>query len=289
MRSWTRNKLLVGLMTLLEVHRLRKVFQRPRGFLRKAGEAFVAVDEVSFTLGFGEVLGIVGESGSGKSTLARAVIRLIEPTDGQILFRGQEIRSLSQEELRKWRPKAQMVFQDPLASLNPRKTVAENIGEAALVHGVASSRSEMHSIVAESLERVGLSPKVATSYPHQFSGGQQQRICIARALSLKPDLLICDEAVSALDVSIQAQILKLLIDLKSEMDLSLIFISHDLRVVRYLSDRVLVLHQGRVVEEAKTDELFSAPKHPYTKLLLSSIPSDLPKKGRRQIVDYSSH
>jgi phosphonate C-P lyase system protein PhnK len=274
--------LLVSNMTpLLEVKELKKHFQRSSGFLRRAGEVRKAVDGVSFSLSEGEVLGIVGESGSGKSTLARAVIRLIEPTDGQVLFRGEDVRALSPAGLRRWRPKAQMVFQDPLASLNPRKTVGENIGEAALVHRVVATREEMRRQSAQSLERVGLTPSTIDSYPHQFSGGQQQRICIARALALKPELLICDEAVSALDVSIQAQILHLLMELKSEMKLSLIFISHDLRVVRYLSNRVLVMHQGKVVEEAPTEQLFSNPQHPYTRLLLSSSPAEMPRKGRR--------
>lgn len=266
---------------LLEVQDLVKHFPQTRGVLRRQVGLCKAVDGVSFSIDSREVVGVVGESGCGKSTLARAAIRLTEPTSGQIFFRGQDLRALSAADLRRWRPKAQMVFQDPYSSLNPRKTVGENIAEAATLHGMVSAKDQKR--FAESLlERVGLSPSDASRYAHQFSGGQQQRICIARAIALGPELLICDEAVSALDVSVQAQILNLLLDLKESLGLGLLFISHDLGLVRHICDRVLVLYLGKVVESAPTTELFSRPQHPYTQVLLSAIPKSHPNEQRQR-------
>ncbi|MGE3954981.1 MAG: ABC transporter ATP-binding protein [Parachlamydiales bacterium] len=255
---------------MLKVRELTKCYPIRKGLLRRPVGALTAVDGVSFTLGKGETLGIVGESGCGKSTLGRCLLRLEEPTTGSITMEGENILALTPSALRRWRKAAQMVFQDPFASLNPRKTIGENIGGAFRFHNIPQTR------IAATLERVGLSPDIASRYPHEFSGGQQQRICIARAIALEPELLVCDEVVSALDVSIQAQILNLLADLKKELNMSYLFISHDLGVVRYLCDRVLVLYLGKVCEEGPTEEVFSNPKHPYTQMLLSAIPKAHP-------------
>jgi oligopeptide/dipeptide ABC transporter ATP-binding protein len=264
---------------LLEVRDLAKHFPIRQGILKREVGLCRAVDGVSFSLEAGEVVGIVGESGCGKSTLARVLIRLLEPTSGAIWFKGQDLLALSGKELRQWRPKAQMVFQDPLSSLNPRKTVGENITEAAVIQGLITA-PERTDLAAQMLQRVGLAPGEAHRYPHQFSGGQQQRICIARALALLPELLICDEAVSALDVSVQAQILNLLSELKESLHLGLLFISHDLGIVRHFCDRVLVLYLGKVVESGPTEEVFAHPRHPYTQVLLSAIPAHHPRERR---------
>jgi ABC-type oligopeptide transport system ATPase subunit len=261
---------------LLEVKGLKKYFPVYGGLFRKQIGVIKSVDGVDFSIRKGEVVGIVGESGSGKSTLARASIRLIEPTAGTILFMGKSLLNLSDQELKSIRRHVQMVFQDPYSSLNPRKTIQESIGEGIFYHGLVKNLDEQREIVGQILSKVGLSSEDMDRYPHQFSGGQQQRICIGRAIALNPCLLICDEAVSALDVSIQAQILNLLIDLKQTMDLSYLFISHDLSVIRYLADRVLVLYLGKVVEEGLTEEVFSNPQHPYTRHLISAIPKWMP-------------
>lgn len=257
---------------LLDVKGLKKYFPIYTGLFRKQVGVIKAVDAIDFSIGRGEVLGMVGESGSGKSTAARAAIRLIEPTAGQILFKNQSLMDLSQQELKGLRQHIQMVFQDPYASLNPRKTIENSLGEALWQHGLVKSKEEQQYRVEEVLLKIGLSPDIMHRYPHEFSGGQQQRICIGRAIILNPQLIICDEAVSALDVSIQAQILNLLMDLKEMMQLSYLFISHDLAVIRYLSDFIVVLYQGKIVESAPTEQLFNDPQHPYTQQLLAAIP-----------------
>jgi oligopeptide/dipeptide ABC transporter ATP-binding protein len=263
---------------ILQVRNLQKHFPIHNGFFRRQVGAVKAVDGIDFTINEGEVVGLVGESGSGKSTVGRAAIRLIEPTEGEIYYRGKNLREFSRKEMREVRKEVQMVFQDPYASLNPRKTVLEAIGESLLVHKFVKSDHEMRDRVAEILELIGLSPEAIDRYPHEFSGGQQQRICIGRAIAMNPKLLICDEAVSALDLSVQGQILNLLNDLKQQLGLSYLFISHDLSVVRYISDRVVVMYLGKVMEQGPVEEVFSNPKHPYTKLLLSSAPKEHPNQ-----------
>ncbi len=261
---------------LLEVKNLKKYFPVVKGiFRRKVGE-IRAVDDISFLINEGEIVGLVGESGSGKSTAGRTAIRLLEPTEGEIHFLGKNFLSLSHKELRNSRQKIQMVFQDPLSSLNPRKTVLDNIGEALLYHHLVQNRAEQIEITASILKKIGLSPDVLGHYPHQFSGGQQQRISIGRAIAMHPKLIICDEAVSALDLSVQAQILNLLYDLKQSLKLSYLFISHDLSVVRSMCTRILVMYQGKIIESGPSEEVFEDPKHPYTRLLLSSIPQPFP-------------
>jgi len=267
-------------MPLLEVRKLTKFFPIYKGLFRKEVGLIKAVDEIDFSIQEGKVLGMVGESGCGKSTAARAALRLIEPTSGEMIFMGQSLQELSHKELRAIRMNAQMIFQNPYASLNPRKTIEENIGEALLYHGLVRNRSEQKEIVAETLIKVGLSPDSMNGYPHQFSGGQQQRICIGRAIAPNPKLIICDEALSALDVSIQAQILNLLIELKHLYNLSYLFISHDLSIVRYIADEIAVLYFGKIVEQGNTEEVFSNPKHPYTKKLLSAILPLAPRRTR---------
>jgi oligopeptide transport system ATP-binding protein len=256
---------------LLQVKGLKKYFPITGGiFGKKIGEV-KAVDNVSFTVYKGETLGLVGESGCGKSTTGRMLLRLIEPTEGSIVFEDKEITSLSKLELRKMRRQMQMVFQDPFASLNPRHTVERILEEPLIVHDIGS-KQERKKRVQEMLEVVGLSSYHARRYPHQFSGGQRQRIGIARALMTHPKLIIADEPVSALDVSIQAQVLNLLEDLQKEFGLTYIFIAHDLGVVRHISDRIGVMYLGRLVELADSDTLYENPKHPYTKALLSAVP-----------------
>lgn len=261
---------------LLEVKNLKKYFPVYRGIFKKQVSEVKAVDGVSFSVGEGEIVGLVGESGSGKTSIGHMVMRLTEPTHGEICFQGQDLLTLPKKKLRELRPQLQMVFQDPLASLNPRKTVFDNIAEAMLYHKVVSKK-EAALEVKKILEKVGLNEDALYKYPHQFSGGQQQRISIGRALALKPKLIICDEAVSALDLSVRAQILNLLADLKQSEKLSYLFISHDLSVVSHLCDRILVLYKGRIVESAPKDLLFSRPKHPYTQMLLASIPKAHPR------------
>ncbi|MDP4083266.1 MAG: dipeptide ABC transporter ATP-binding protein [Bacillota bacterium] len=256
---------------LLEVDGLKKYFPITDGlFGRKKGEV-KAVDDVSFNVKKGETLGIVGESGCGKSTTGRLLMRLIEASEGKIVFEDKEITSLSKTELRKVRRDIQMVFQDPYASLNPRHSVEQILEEPLIVHGIGS-KEERKKRVKEMLEVVGLSSYHARRYPHQFSGGQRQRIGIAKALMTKPKLIIADEPVSALDVSIQAQVLNLMKDIQKEFQLTYIFIAHDLGVVRHISDRVAVMYLGRLIELAESEELYENPLHPYTKALLSAVP-----------------
>lgn len=269
---------------LLEVKNLKKYFPVTAGIFRHEVASIKAVDDIDFSVNSGEVVGLVGESGSGKSTAARAAIRLIEPTSGSVEFDGQDLMSLSQKQMMPMRKDIQIVFQDPYASLNPRKSILDSIGEGVLYHGIVTNRKEQAEYVAEILKRIGLSPDIMMRYPHQFSGGQQQRICIGRAIAMQPKLIVCDEAVSALDVSVQAQILNLLHELKETMGLSYLFISHDLSIVRHICDRVIVLYLGKVMETAPTEELFSNPKHPYTQALLSATPASYPGESKQRIM-----
>lgn len=238
----------------------------------KAPPVVHALDDVSLVIKRGQVLGLVGESGCGKSTLGRVVCGLIEPSSGEVLYAGKRLDALSPADRRALQLRVQMIFQDPSSSLNPRQRVRDIVGEAPLYHGM-TTRRDLPQYLDAQLSRAGLDPAVKTRYPHQFSGGQRQRIGIARALAVQPEVLVCDESVAALDVSIQAQILNLFLDLKDELNLTYLFISHDLSVVKHISDRVAVMYLGRVVEEADVGELFSQPQHPYTRGLLAEIPS----------------
>lgn len=269
---------------LLQVRDLKKDFPVTSGILRKTTGYVRALDRISFDVAAGEVLGVVGETGCGKSTLGRAVLRLIEPTGGSVVFEGRNVLAFPPEELKQFRKEAQIIFQDPLASLNPRKTVRESIGEALIYHGLVKNPEEQKEQVAHILTQVGLSPDIMNRYPHQFSGGQQQRICIGRAIALNPRFLVCDEALSALDVSVQAQILDLLQELKRKLSLSYLFISHDLSTVRYLCDRVIVLYLGQMMEMGTVHDLFHHPKHPYTQALLSAIPKNHPSQKKERIL-----
>lgn len=269
--------------TLLQVRNLKKYFPIRGGvFSRKVGEV-KAVDDVSFTVKKGETLGIVGESGCGKSTTGRAILRLEEPTSGEVKFEGHSLTDLSSEQMRKMRRELQMVFQDPFASLNPRKTAGAIIEEPMIVHGIGSAQ-ERKDQVKELLQVVGLDSYHGERYPHQFSGGQRQRIGIARALAVKPKLIIADEPVSALDVSIQSQVLNLLEDLQKKFNLTYLFIAHDLSVVRHISDRVGVMYLGRMVELSQRDDLYENPLHPYTRALLSAVPIPNPEARRERII-----
>jgi len=265
---------------LLEVEDLVKHFPIKRGLLidRRVGEV-KAVDGVSLSIARGETLGLVGESGSGKSTLCRAALQLLKPTSGSVKFEGREIAGLGRRAMRPLRRQMQMVFQDPYASLNPRKRVSQIIGDPLRRQGVGSS-AERRRRVHELLERVGLSSEHYDRYPHEFSGGQRQRIGIARALALRPTLIIADEPVSALDVSIRAQIVNLLADLQDEFGLSYLFVAHDIAIVRHVSDRIAVMHEGKIVEQGTADQVCESPRDPYTRSLLSAVPIPDPREAR---------
>ena len=251
---------------LLEVRNLKKYFGKKDRVLH-------AVDDISVTIQQGKTLGVVGESGCGKSTLGRTVLRLLEPTDGQIIFDGQDITHVSEREMRKYRQSMQIIFQDPYSSLNPRKSVAEIIATPLKVNHICKDRASLQKRVRELMDTVGLAERLYDAYPHELDGGRRQRICIARALAINPKFIVCDEPVSALDVSIQAQILNLLMDLQDEMGLTYMFITHDLSVVKHISSEIMVMYLGRFVEEGPRERLLREPAHPYTRALLASVPS----------------
>jgi peptide/nickel transport system ATP-binding protein len=273
---------------ILNLKHVKKYFPIQRGLLGRVRGYVRAVDDVSLTVRAGETLGLVGESGSGKTTLGRAIVRAHEPTDGEILYRSAtgttvDLAKLSRNSLRPYRRELRMIFQDPFSSLNPRMTVLDIVGEPVRIHGLARGR-ELEERVAHTLQRVGLRPEYMRRYPHAFSGGQRQRIGIARAIVLDSRVVVADEAVSALDVSVRAQVLKLMMSLKRELNLTYLFISHDLSVVEYIADRVAVMYVGKLVELATTDELYQRPMHPYTEALMSAVPNPDPKRRSNRIV-----
>jgi len=274
-----------GCVPLLQVHNLTMHFPILKGVIRRKVGVIKAVDGIDFDIHKGETLGLVGESGCGKSTAGRAILRLCTPTAGQILFGGQDLAKLSGRALRRMRPRMQMIFQDPQASLNPRMTVASIIAEPLDEH-LAIRGPERKARVQELLDAVGMNPRFANRYPHEFSGGQRQRIGIARALALNPDFIVCDEPIAALDVSIQAQVVNLLEDLQEKLGLTYLFISHDLSMVRHIADRVAVMYLGKIVELAPRDALYSDPRHPYTKAPLSAVPIPNPavEAQRKRII-----
>ena len=269
--------------TLLEVTNLKKYFPIKGGVFSRTVGFVYAVDDVSFTVDKGETLGLVGESGCGKSTTGRSILRLIEPTDGRVTFEGQDVTALDKKAMRALRREMQIIFQDPYASLNPRMTVGSIIGEPLEIHKIARG-NEKTERVASLLQKVGLRAEDMRKYPHEFSGGQRQRIGIARALALNPKLIVCDEPVSALDVSIQAQVINLLEDLQEEFGLSYLFIAHNLNVVEHISDRVAVMYLGQIVELASDTDLYNDPQHPYTEALLSAVPIPDPTVQKTRII-----
>ena len=271
-----------GKEIFIQVNNLKKYFPIFRGVFRRQTGAVKAVDGISFNIYKGETLGLVGESGCGKSTTGRSILQLLKPTDGEVLFRGQDLTQLGQNELRKSRRHMQMIFQDPYASLNPRMTVGNIIGEPLEIHNIGDTNSRKER-VKELLRIVGLNPYFINRYPHEFSGGQRQRIGVARALATNPDFIVADEPISALDVSIQAQVVNLLDDLKDDLGLTYLFIAHDLSMIRYISDRVAVMYLGKIVELGDKDMIFDHSLHPYTQALLSAIPiPDPEKEAKRQ-------
>jgi peptide/nickel transport system ATP-binding protein/oligopeptide transport system ATP-binding protein len=269
-------------MALLEVRNLVKEFTRKHGPFR-APTVLRAVDGVTFSIEAGETFGLVGESGSGKTTTGRCILRLIEPTSGDVEFKGESVLAFDRQRMRQARREMQIVFQDPYSSLNPRMRAGAIVEEPLVIHGVGS-RTERQDRVADLFRLVGLDPDHRPRYPHQFSGGQRQRIGLARALALNPSLVIADEPVSALDVSVQAQVVNLLMDLQQQLSLTYLFIAHDLRLVRHICKRVAVMYRGRIVEIGRTEALFEAPAHPYTKALLSAIPVPDPRAKRERVV-----
>ncbi len=269
---------------LLEVKNLKVHFPVKHGLFSRVRAHVKAVDDVSLSIAPGETLGLVGESGCGKTTLGRAIIRLLEPTAGSVMLDGEDLTKLSGEALRTRRRKFQMIFQDPYGSLNPRMTVSQIIGEAIDIHALADSPAAQRARITDLLRDVGLDPSHAERYPHEFSGGQRQRIGIARALAVEPKLIVCDEPVSALDVSVQAQIVNLLMDLQQQRGLTYLFIAHDLAVVEHISHRVMVMYLGRAVEIAEAKKLVREPKHPYTQALLSAVPVVDPDSKRKRIM-----
>lgn len=268
---------------LLEVEGLKTHFPIQKGLFKRNNGSVKAVDGVSFKLKKGESLGIVGESGCGKSTTGRSILRLIDPTEGSVKYAGREVTTLSKKELREIRKEMQIVFQDPYASLNPRLTVGSILEEALSTHNIGKDKKERRDMVRDLLSKVGLNSQFADRYPHEFSGGQRQRIGIARAIAVNPSIIIADEPVSALDVSIQAQVLNLFQDLQEELGLTYIFIAHDLSVVKHISNKIGVMYLGRMVEFASKDDLFANPSHPYTKALMSAVPSANPKMKKERI------
>ena len=271
-------------MSLLEVKNLKVHFPVRHGLFSGVRETVKAVDGVSFKIAPGETVGLVGESGCGKSTLGRAIMRLVEPTAGEIFLNGENLTGLRGAELRARRRKFQMIFQDPFGSLNPRMTVEDIVGEALDIHGLADGKSARSKRIAELLQSVGLNTAYAQRFPHEFSGGQRQRIGIARALAVEPELIVCDEAVSALDVSVQAQIINLLRDLQQQRGMAYLFIAHDLAVVEHISHRVMVMYLGKIVEQAAAKDLIRSPRHPYTQALISAVPEVEPETRRQRII-----
>ncbi len=268
---------------LIDVRGLKKYFPVKKGVFSRTVAHVRAVDDVTFTLAPGETLGLVGESGCGKTTVGRSLLRLVEPSAGEVLYDGTNLLALSPAELRRYRRDLQIIFQDPYSSLNPRMTVGAIVAEGLAIHGIGDKGGRM-DVVRDTLHKVGLDPAYINRYPHEFSGGQRQRIGIARALVLNPKFIVCDEPVSALDVSVQSQVVNLLVDLKAQFGIAYLFISHDLRVVKYISDRVAVMYLGEIVETAKSEEIYARPLHPYTQALLSSVPQPDPEKRRMRII-----
>jgi oligopeptide transport system ATP-binding protein len=270
--------------TLIATDRIAKYFPVQTGWLGRPGRFLRAVDGVSLRVRRGETMGLVGESGCGKSTLGRLMLRLLDPTFGRVIFDGQDVTTRSQRQLRPLRRRMQIIFQDPYSSLNPRMTVREIVGEAIRIHKLAKTRADEEARTIELLEEVGMRPDAMNRYPHEFSGGQRQRIGIARALAVQPDFIVCDEPISALDVSIQAQIVNLLVELQERLGLAYLFVSHDLKVVEHVSHRVAVMYLGKIVEQATAETLYAASRHPYTRALLAAVPQADPERKRVRLV-----